>query len=142
MVKRTDTSFKNKMILWYRVKLQRYLSSFQIGKTKYMSEDIYALNFFIQHSGEHWCEQNAFCSFTTPPGFLQSSTPGALRTLMTSVVLYSLTGTSHTYESWKGRSTCLWMYTLWICSLSTLKNTDENRMLFVESPHRNHFGKT
>ena len=32
-----------------------------------------------------------FCSFTTPQAFWQSSSPGALSTLVTSVVLYSLT---------------------------------------------------
>ena len=52
---------------------------------------IYALNLFIEHSGEHWWEQNIFCSSTTPQAFWQSSTPGALNTLVTSVVLYSLT---------------------------------------------------
>ena len=52
---------------------------------------IYALNLFIEHSGEHWWEQNIFCSFTTPQAFLQSSAPGALSSLVTSVVLYSLT---------------------------------------------------
>ena len=52
---------------------------------------IYALNLFIEHSGEHWWEQNIFCSFTTPQAFWQSSAPGALSTLVTSVVLYSLT---------------------------------------------------
>ena len=26
---------------------------------------IYALNLFIEHSGEHWWEQNIFCSFTS-----------------------------------------------------------------------------
>ena len=30
---------------------------------------IYALNLFIEHSGEHWWEQNIFCSFTTPQAF-------------------------------------------------------------------------
>ena len=34
---------------------------------------------------------NIFCSFTTSQGFWQSSVPGALSTLVTSVVLYSLT---------------------------------------------------
>ena len=53
--------------------------------------DIYALNLFIEHSGEQWWEQNAFCSFTTPQAFRQSSAPGALSTVVTSVVLYSLT---------------------------------------------------
>ena len=28
-----------------------------------------------------------------------------------------------------------------IYSLSTLENTDENRILFVRSPHHKHFGK-
>ena len=51
---------------------------------------IYALNLFIEHSGEHWWEQNIFCSFTTPQAFWQSSAPGTLSTLVTSVVLYSL----------------------------------------------------
>ena len=32
-------------------------------------------------------------------------------------------------------------YTLWIYSLSTLENTDENRMFLVPSPHHKHFGK-
>ena len=48
---------------------------------------------------------------------------------------------SHTDESWKGRNTCLWIYKLWIYSLSTLKNTDENRIFFVRSPHHKHFSK-
>ena len=46
---------------------------------------------FIEHSGEHWWEQDIFCSFTTPQAFWQSSAPGALSTLVTSVVLYALT---------------------------------------------------
>ena len=52
---------------------------------------VYALNLFTEHSGEHWWEQNIFCSFTTPQAFWQSSAPGALSTLVTSVVLCSLT---------------------------------------------------
>ena len=39
----------------------------------------------------HWWEQNIFRSFTTPQAFWKSSAPGALSTLVTSVVLYSLT---------------------------------------------------
>ena len=49
---------------------------------------IYALNLFIEHSGEHWREQNVFSSFTTPQAFWQSSAPGALSILVTSVLLY------------------------------------------------------
>ena len=60
-------------------------------RTKHVYVDIYPLNLFIEHSGEHWWEQNIFCSFTTPQAFWQSSAPGALSTLVTSVVLYSLT---------------------------------------------------
>ena len=62
---------------------------------------MYGLNLFIEHSGEHWWEQNFFffffsweqniCSLTTPQVFWQSSAPGALSTLVTSVILYSLT---------------------------------------------------
>ena len=37
--------------------------------------------------------------------------------------------------------TCLWIYTLWIYLLSTLENTDEDRIFFVRSPHHKHFGK-
>ena len=63
----------------------------------------YTLNLFIEHSGEHWWEQNIFCSFTTPQVFWQSSAPGALSTLVTSVtsvVLYSLTRAT-LMSSWK-----------------------------------------
>ena len=137
--------------------------------------DIYALNLFI-----------VFCSFTTQQVFWQSSAPGALSTLVASVVLYSLTraalmshgkdetrvcgcihsefihwdlfvhlitsilvklstwcfehsgdiscsvlvNPNHTDESWEGRNTCLWIYTLWIYSLC-----------FVRSPHNKYFGK-
>ena len=44
---------------------------------------------------------------------------------------------SHTDESWEGRNTCLWIYN----SLSTLENSDVNRIFFVCSPHHKHFGK-
>ena len=50
---------------------------------------VYALNLFIEHSGEHWWEQNV--SPRSPQAFWQSSAPCALRTLVTSVVVYSLT---------------------------------------------------
>ena len=46
----------------------------------------YALNFFNEHCREHY-----FSSCTTPQALRQSSPPDALRTLVTSVVLYSLT---------------------------------------------------
>ena len=36
---------------------------------------------------------------------------------------------SHTDESWVRRNTCLRIYTFWIYSLSTLENTDENKLL-------------
>ena len=52
-----------------------------------------------------------------------------------------LVNPSHNDESWAGQNTCLWIYTLWIYSLSTLENTDENRIFFVRSPHHKHFGK-
>ena len=52
---------------------------------------IFALNLFIEHSGEHLSKHNIFCAFITPQAFCQSSAPGALSTLVTSVVLYSLT---------------------------------------------------
>ena len=48
---------------------------------------------------------------------------------------------SHTDESWEGWNMCLWMYTLWIYSLPTLENIDENRIFFVHSPHHKHFCK-
>ena len=53
--------------------------------------DIYTLDLFIEHSGEHWWERNILCSFITPQAFWQSSAPVPLRTLVTFVVLYSLT---------------------------------------------------
>ena len=48
---------------------------------------------------------------------------------------------SHTDESWEGRNTCLWIYTLWIYLLSTLENTGKNKIFFVRSPRHKHFGK-
>ena len=146
-----------------------------LGRTKHVSMDIYALNLLT-----------VFCSFTTPQVFWQSSAPGALSTLVTSVVLYSLTrarafwrilmkteyflfvhhttsilaklstwcfehsgdiscsllvNPSHSDESWEGQNTCMWIYMLWIYSLSTLESTDENRIFFVRSPQHKHFGK-
>ena len=71
--------------------------------------------------------------------FWQSSAPGALSTLVTSVVLP--VNPSHTDESWEGWNACMWIYMLWIYSLSTLENTDENRIFFLRSPHHKHFGK-
>ena len=53
-----------------------------LGRTKQVSMDIYVLNLFIEHFGDHWWEQNIFCLFTTPEAFWQSSAP---------VVLFSLT---------------------------------------------------
>ena len=97
------------------------------------------LNLFIEHSGEHWLEQNIFCSFTTPQAFWQSSAPGALSTLVTSVVLYSLN--EATLMSPLKNETRVCGYTPWIYSLSTLENTDENRMFFVRSSHHKYFGK-
>ena len=52
-----------------------------------------------------------------------------------------LVNLSHTDESWEGRNTCLWINTFWIYSLNTLENTDKNKILFVRSPNRKHFGK-
>ena len=48
-----------------------------------------------------------------------------------------LVNLSHTDESLGGRNMCLWIYTLWIYSLSTLENT----IFFVHSPHHKYFGK-
>ena len=39
----------------------------------------------------------------------------------------------HTDESWEGRNTSLWIYTLWIYSLRTLENTDKNKVFFCSS---------
>ena len=52
-----------------------------------------------------------------------------------------LVNPSHTDEFSEGQNRCLWIYTLWIYSLSTLENTDDNRIFFVRSPHHKHFGK-
>ena len=52
-----------------------------------------------------------------------------------------LVNSSHNDESWKGRNTCLRIYTLLIYSLSTLENTGENKIFFVRSPRHKHFGK-
>ena len=46
----------------------------------------YTFLFYLKKQG-----QNIFCSFTIPQAFWESSVPGPLSTLETSVVLYSLT---------------------------------------------------
>ena len=46
-----------------------------------------------------------------------------------------LVNPSHTDESWEGRNTCMWIYTLWTYSLSTLENTDENKILLIKWNH-------
>ena len=71
--------------------------------------------------------------------FWQSSAPGALSTLVKSVVLYSLT--SATLMSPGKDETRVCGYMLWIYSWSTLENTDDNRIFSVRSPHHKHFSK-
>ena len=100
---------------------------------------IYALNFFIAHSGEHWWENKILCPITTPDPFRQRSAPGALSTIMKSVFLNSLTRA--TLMSPGKDETRVCGYMLWPYSLSTLENTDENRIFFIRSPHHKHFGK-
>ena len=100
---------------------------------------IYALNLFIEHTLLHWRQKNMFCLLTTPQSFWKSSAPGALSTLVTSAVLYSLIWA--TLMSPGKDETRICGYTLWTYSLSTLENTDENWIFFVRSPHHKHFGK-
>ena len=92
---------------------------------------IYALNLFIGHSGENWWEQNIFGSFTAPQAFWPSSTPGALSTVVTSVVLCEWTRATLIIPGKDGTRVCGYM--LWIYSLKTLENTDMNRIYFVRS---------
>ena len=83
------------------------------------------------HSGEHWWEESIFCSFTTSILVKLSTCCFEL----SGDISYSLlVNPSHTDESWAGRNTCMWISTLSIHSLSTLKNTDENKIFFVRSP--------
>ena len=99
---------------------------------------IYALNIFTEDSGEHWWEQNMFCSFTTPPALWQSSVPGTLRTRVISLVLYSLTRA--TLMSAGKDEACGCRYTLSIYSMRTLKKTDANSIFFVRSGNHKDFG--
>ena len=70
---------------------------------------IYALNLFIEHSGEHWWEWNIFCLFTTPQAFWLSTW---CFEHTGDISCFLLINPSHTDESWKGRNTCLWIYAL------------------------------
>ena len=76
------------------------------------------LSLFIEHSSEHWSEQNIFGSLTTAQVIRQNSRPGALRILVTSVVLYGLT--EATSMSPAKDETRLFEYVLWIYLLITL----------------------
>ena len=100
---------------------------------------IYTLNLSIEHSGEHWWEQHIFCWFATPQAPPPSWASGALNTLVTSIFLYS--STRATLMSPRKDESHLSGYTLWISSLSSLENTDENTIVFARSPHHKHFGK-
>ena len=93
---------------------------------------IYLLNLSIEISEEYWWEQNIFCSFTTPQAIWQSLAPGALTTLVTSVTLYWLTQIILISPGKDKTRVC--GYTLWISSLNTLENTDENITFSVRSP--------
>ena len=101
---------------------------------------IYTLNLFIEHFGENWWEQNISCSFTKPQAFCHSSAPGALSTLVTSVIRYSLTR-ARLMSAGKGE-TRVCGCTLWIYSLSTLENTNRNKIFFFRSSHHKCFVKS
>ena len=106
--------------------------------TKHMSVDIYTLNLFIEHSGEHWWEQNIFCSFTTPQAFWKSSVPGALSTLVTSVVLYSLTRATLTGPGKDATRVCGYIYIYYISHIYTHKSwnkTNAYKLLLVSCFH-------
>ena len=62
-----------------------------------------------------------------------------LSTLVASIVLYSLTWAWLMSPGKDKTRVC--RYTLWVYSLSTLENNDENRTRFVRSPHHKDFGK-
>ena len=68
-----------------------------------------------------------FCSLTT-------STLAMLSTrcfeLPGDISFSLLVNPSHADGSWEWRNMCLWIYTLWIYSLGTLENTDENKLFF------------
>ena len=100
---------------------------------------IYLLNLSIEISEEYWWEQNIFCSFTTPQAIWQSLAPGALTTLVTSVTLYWLTQIILISPGKDKTRVC--GYTLWISSLNTLENTDENITFSVRSPYHSQFVK-
>ena len=99
---------------------------------------IYALNLFIEHSGEHWWEWNIFCSFTTPQAFWQNSAPGALSTLVTSVALHSLTRSTLTSPRNDETRVCIYIYNsttrrLWYSYISILTNLLRTEFVFVKS---------
>ena len=93
----------------------------------YIKYILYALNLFIEYSGEHWWQQNIFCSLTTPQAFWQSSALGPLSTLVTSVVLYSLTRATLMSPGKDETPVCEYIYTytyiivqytIYICSIA------------------------
>ena len=56
---------------------------------KHVYVDMYALNLFIEHSGE--TDENKICFVHSPQAFWLSLARGVLSTLVISVVLYSST---------------------------------------------------
>ena len=107
------------------------LSTLVTSVVLYSSVNIYALKLFTEHSAEHWWEQNIFCSF--PTSILAKLSTWCFEN-SGDISCSLLVKPSHTDESWEEWNTCLWIKTAWIYSLSTLENTDENRIFFVCSP--------
>ena len=91
------------------------------GQAKHVYVDMYALNLFIEHSGERWWEQNIFCLFTKSILAKLSTWCSEHSGDISCSLLINL---SHTDESWAGRNMCMWICMLWIYSSSTLENTD------------------
>ena len=81
-----------------------------LGGAEHVSVDIYALNLFIEHSGEHWWERNILCSFTTPQAFWRGSARGASSTLVTSIVLCSLARDALMSPGGGGTRVCGYVY--------------------------------
>ena len=80
-----------------------------LRRTKHVFVDIYALNLFIEYSGEHWWEQNIFLFVHHTTSILAKLSSWCFEH-SSGISCSLLVNPSHTDDSWEGRNTCVYVY--------------------------------
>ena len=109
----------------------------KIFKETYFVEHLQATSGFWRSNNSKWCKNDH--KWTTIHGVFRCYSVTVYIWIWYIWTCYSvhlsmecsdamLVNPSHTDESWVGQNTRMWIYMLWIYSLSTLENTDENKI--------------